>query len=203
MCVVVYMKMRDKIYNKLNKKKPTRKVLNAAFGEMKAQKEARKRKPVFKWVLSGAVSILVIVVSIFVAVNMFPSGKLNEGKDYSGSHGPTYNPPASPPPEYDSENQEGAKLEIGFDYKKIDALDDGEWYQYEEDVIIKIYKENLSYNGTGEVVFLEGLGTSGRKIANGSTTEVYFQYEQKDYLLSVDSIEQEVINIILENLKKK
>ncbi len=187
--------MKDKLYRKLNKNKPSRRVLDSAYAEMREQAESKKRRPIFKWALSGAMSVLVIVVAVIVALNNPLFKKTADSPNSSA-------PESSAPPTSSDGTLDAVSSKIVFQYPEIISNDGGAWYSYDEETVIKLY-ENVSVpNGTvGEKIIVESLNVNALLTEQDEKTMIYFTYEHQDYLVAINTIEAEVVEEILKNIK--
>ena len=161
--------MKDKLYRKLNKDKPSRKVLDAAYAEMDNQRSekanSRKREPrtVLRWALASVCSvILIVVVALAIGNPDFGIGcnsaDKNSAPSDSGDSGSI-----SGVPDTGSDNDESApafEVTDGYFTESEDGLGGSVVGSYigSNEEVVKVYALNFPYAIEGEIVEIPGYG---------------------------------------------
>ena len=185
--------MKDKLYRKLNKEKPSPRVLDAAYAEMDNQSRenarSRKREPrtVLRWALASVCSIiLIVVVALAIGNPDFGIGCNSADKDSAQS--PSDNNSASD----ESGNHAGSddESETGFvvtdEYFVLTGEDIGGsvvgTYSGKNGEIVVVYVLDEPYGIDGESAVIPSCGipviyraaTDGYEAAFKGTDNVYY-----------------------------
>lgn len=163
--------MKDKLYRKLNKEKPSPRVLDAAYAEMDNQSRenarSRKREPrtVLRWALASVCSIILIVVVALAIGNpdfgmgcnsaykdsaQSPSDN-NSANDESGNHAGS-----------DDESETGFVVTDDYFTESADGLGGSIVGSYigKDEESVTVYKLNFQYAIDDKVTAIPGINVT-------------------------------------------
>lgn len=208
--------MKDKLYRKLNKDKPSPKVLAAAYAEMdnqnreNARKSKREPRTVLRWALASACSVILIVaVALAIGNPDFGIGCNSAHKDsaQSPSDNGSLNGGMTDASDDDSDTDEsGAGFVVTDEYFVLTDEDIGGsvagTYSGKNGEIVVVYVLDEPYGIDGESVVIPSCGisviyraaTDGYEAAFKGTDNVYYYIystikDEDTFLRFVRSIE--------------
>lgn len=205
--------MSDKFYKKLNRKKPSRSVLDAAYAEMDEAKRAKRHNPrrVFAMVAGAVCSVVIIVIA---AIFVFESGILlggatsappNSDKNYSSA--PSNKCDYAPSDDNDgSIGNDSAEIQVEFAEGFVSNIDTGD-IQYDAysvngvDVIIGVGAEPLGEDANR--VYSVALGTYVSYVISSDKTECTFTLDGVSHYMVICSVVPDEIETIISALIKK